>query len=562
MRISLISVRKRSVYVILALSSFIFSANSVVSGFDPHHDGLVLNTIRFTKFFMFQGGEIPFNQYGIFWSFFMTVLTFPVPDQYLFLSLRVFSLLFYIISASLLFKISKLSGLKVPNGTLLVMIILYQPWWAGKVATFLPWPSALSGVLLCLLTYLSLKDLLVQRKPSRALIIGVTLACLLLTRTQVGLLAIFVTILIGLLEKSLRQLILVISGFVMAILPILFFVIYRNQVDNVAFDSITYGFSYVQDQYDVNPKPFFTFGVAILTIMALFAIRLDDKIILTFERFFRFRSRYFLTAVFLLISGTLTIYSRELTLIDIVYRRLLIGTFLGTFFFFAIKILLKTLSRKRYLMDRVNFYLLLFSCVGIVQVYPQFDQTHLFWGMFPGVLLVLEQITRRFSIMHSGFVILSRYTVFLITFVFVIVPSIESTFAHKNIYPESSIRGIVISDQAVSKTYTLQSFFKQNLAPGSRVLNLCHTSTVFFNTEFQTASRFFMYWPPFIDSKEITHQILHSRPDRLITCSQTQIPAAAEATVLKQNQFIELLGFDRNQPRDSITVDGTFWAIY
>jgi hypothetical protein len=142
------------------------------------------------------------------------------------------------------------------------------------------------------------------------------------------------------------------------------------------------------------------------------------------------------------------------------------------------------------------------------------------------------------------------------------VPSIESTFAHKNIYPESSIRGIVFSDQAVSKTYTLQSFFKQNLAPGSRVLNLCHNSTVFFNTEFQTASRFFIYWPPFIDSKEITHQILHSRPDRLITCSQTQIPAAAEATVLKQNQFIELLGFDRNQPRDSITVDGTFWAIY
>jgi hypothetical protein len=243
-------------------------------------------------------------------------------------------------------------------------------------------------------------------------------------------------------------------------------------------------------------------------------------------------------------------------------RRFWIGGLLGAVFFATKKTIFG--FRQKSLRDptHMQLWLLLYGAVGMVQLYPLFDQVHFWWGLAPLVIpvamLILEQ-TKNLSNDRRNFIFACLVSIGIIT---VIVPSAQRAMYEQEIYVGGLVNSVGVSPESNSDQKNLQAFFSRSIVSGSRVLNLCHNSDVFFNVQLaKSSSRYFIYWPPFIDIAKIDTDLKNSNPDTIITCSQNQVPLAKQVTNDFQVRMIIYLDFEVDV-YERYVLNGTDWRVY
>jgi hypothetical protein len=491
----------------------------------------------------------------------MALITWPFESSLMLLCLRLTTIIFYLLAAFFIIKISKLFGNQDIWKTSIILLLLTQPWTTGIYSTFLPWPSALSSLLLSAIAYLVLCN---HEKRFYAYFVGVLITCLCFTRLQIGIPTFFLSILVFLIRTKFKQSAYVLFGFVSTASIIVLFLFQRGWMQNVAFDNLIYPFTYVQDSYNLNPKPIFTSLIALLTLFLLligskcikFINRIDAQFIstLSFNFIIMAICAFYAATVFLFMDPNFVKLG----------VRFVIGAFIGIIAFFCVRAILENRQELRTEQrSSRHVELAFFSIVGMINVYPQFDQTHFWWGLFPGVVTVSIVVIKIFRSMFArkhGFVLA---TSLLIASPLVIMPSIQSARAEVIQYPGNYIRGVFVGYEAFQYHETLQNFFHDHIPVGSTILNLCHNSDVFFDTNLgRPTSRYFLYWPPFISNPLIEAQMSAVQPDVVVVCGQTQIPMAALPTAIAQERISRSLGFNYQEPKAEIEIDGTTWRIY
>ena len=552
----------RNIFMLVIFCSI--TAPAIFTGLDPHHDGLVMNIINLTKEALRNDTQLPFNQYGIFWSFSLSVLTLPFETSYTLVIIRIFTLIIYLVTLVLTILLAKNLGFARIWPTAFAFIVLTQPWSSGLTSTFLPWPSAMSSLLLVLVSLLAIRSTKKTTAGFHDLVAGVVIGFMLLTRFQIGILALMATVLIIFMLQRYQSIAFLLSGVFLSVGGMALYLSSKGWLDDVFFDSIVFPFSYLQDKYEVNPRPVGTFLIGICTIIG---ILLSKQIIKRFPT--SFVQKFFLTSIMILLNslvfaGMYALVTDHFDEYLVFFRRLIIGFFIGvmTYLFFKIfHAILFSSSFGSMRMDLVG--LLLFSMVGLFNVYPQFDQTHFWWSIFPAVILVACAISEGLTIFEKRQKRLVYTPLIFIGILFLGIPSYQSVASPKMDYPQNLAFGITVSPSALNSVDLTQEFFHENIKAGSVVLNLCHNSDVFFDRKLAVpASRFFIYWPPFISDLKIGRDVLASTPETVVTCNQNHILAAEIDTHINQVEIVEKLGFEHESPSASTSIGNTTWSIF
>ena len=243
-------------------------------------------------------------------------------------------------------------------------------------------------------------------------------------------------------------------------------------------------------------------------------------------------------------------------------RRFWIGSFLGLGMFAILKAI--TSIKQKSLQDsgRTTIWLFMYGGMGMVQLYPLFDQVHFWWGLSPLVIpiaaFLIEQLkSARYDLRNFATVCLISLGI-----ITVIVPSVQRALSDRDIYAGRLISLVKVSPESNLNQAVIQNFFSRSIDKGARVLNLCHNSDVFFNRSLaHSSSRYFIYWPPFTYMASIEVEITNSRPDVIVTCSQSQVPLATKVTNEAQLRIITRSGFDV-EAIERILLNGTEWKIF
>jgi hypothetical protein len=164
-------------------------------GYFSHHDGLMITTVSQIQAAMKNNGPWPFNQYGSFWAFVYAIPTWNVQYEYLLVSMRILTLVFYFLTAWLTYKIGRLFGGPVFATAAAILLLGNQPF----LFDLLPWPSAVAMPIITLISFLLLRkvaqtSISETRRKLEVAAIGVLIPLLILSRVQVGLIMLIVLI--------------------------------------------------------------------------------------------------------------------------------------------------------------------------------------------------------------------------------------------------------------------------------------------------------------------------------------------------------------------------------
>lgn len=240
--------------------------------FDSHHDGLILSTALKLRKALDNGGAWPFNQYGQLWAFPYALLSFVVSDQYLLISMRLLTFLYYLATAGLIYKVSArfLSGAKIRIPVLLYL--LAQPFALGLNSTFLPWPSALCVLLITLaLERLTAVGQSFFLKQASYFFTGVLILGILSTRLQVGVLMILSISALLLVHKKINLLICLLSGFTLSIVIVGFYMQSQGWLRDSLYDSMIFTSQYINSDTSTYPIPRITFLLSFLFLIIIIA---------------------------------------------------------------------------------------------------------------------------------------------------------------------------------------------------------------------------------------------------------------------------------------------------
>jgi hypothetical protein len=553
-----------SKYVFTLILFCAVTAPAIFTGLDPHHDGLVMNIINLTKEALRNGTPLPFNQYGIFWSLSMSMMTLPFEASYTLVIIRILTLIIYLVTLVLTILLAKDLGFARIWPTVFAFIILTQPWSSGLTSTFLPWPSALSSLLLVLVSLLVIRSSNKTAAGFHDLVPGFVIGLMLLTRIQIGILALLATILLILMLRRYQSIVYVLTGVFLSVGSTALYLYSEGWLDEVFFDNVVFPFSYLQDRYQVNPRPVGTFLIVVCTLSGILLNKQLIKRVST-----PIGQKISQTSILALLAslvgaGVYALFTDHFSEYLIFFRRLIIGFFIGVILYLLFKISLPNLSLSSFTSKRMALVgLLFFSIVGLFNIYPQFDQTHFWWSIFPGVILVACVISEELATFAKRQKKLVLASFILIGILFVGIPGYQSLVSPKSDYPKDLAYGITLSSSALNSVNKTQDFFHENIKEGSVVLNLCHNSDVFFDRQLAIpASRFFIYWPPFISDLKIRHDVLASVPEAIITCNQNHILAAATDTQINQKELVDMLGFTYETPSASTSIGDTTWLIF
>ena len=177
--------------------------------------------------------QLPFNQYGIFWSFSLSVLTLPFEASYTLVIIRILTLIIYLVTLVLTILLAKNLGFARIWPTAFAFIVLTQPWSSGLTSTFLPWPSAMSSLLLVLVSLLVIRSTKKTAAGFHDLVAGVVIGFMLLTRIQIGILALLATVLIIFLLQRYQSIVFLFSGVFLFGGGMALYLSYRGWLDEV-----------------------------------------------------------------------------------------------------------------------------------------------------------------------------------------------------------------------------------------------------------------------------------------------------------------------------------------
>jgi hypothetical protein len=129
-------------------------------------------------------------------------------------------------------------------------------------------------------------------------------------------------------------------------------------------------------------------------------------------------------------------------------------------------------------------------------------------------------------------------------------------------FPPELVKYLYVDKPYFEYQNDLQSFFNKNIKSGSRVLNLCEDTDIFFQDKnFIPASRFFVYWgKPMSSLTAIENSFINSKPDVIVTCQLLHRPTIRN---LEENLQKSLVDKIYASDREPIHFKGDKeWTIY
>jgi hypothetical protein len=542
--------------------------------FDSHHDGLILTTVKLTKNAIIQNGSYPFNQYGPFWAMPYVWIANIVPDDFLFLAIRFLTLVFYFISALLLWKISRTFLNNKNTNIVIILFLCSQPFNTDLGSGLVPWPSALSMMLALMVTFLMLKIIDLNNKNRGENIsiyfVGLIIPLILTTRFQVGVLitaSVFYIIITAQLSK---KIIYLLGGLVTTSACLTLFLINLGWFQDSLFDLFTYGSTYLSGDKSTYPLPIYTIlGTIIFIALILIGPKVLNSLILlksSTKILLLSACLAFMASVFILLMTSRNISVLNTGIYSI--RRFWITFSLASLIIATIFVLF---SRKFHLLNNtVNSAplrykaLTLFAISMQSQIFPLFDQMHFWWGSPLVFILVIIIILDRFGSFYSKFSSLFpvKATLFFILILSVFVPFTAMTTKEKFRFPPEVAKYLYVDKPNSIYQEELQNFFNTNIKSRSRVLNLCEDTDIFFqDKKFIPASRFFVYWgKPMSSLTLIENSFITSKPDVIVTCQLLHRPTIRNIEENLQKSLVDKIYIGN---RDPIQFDGDKkWTIY
>lgn len=491
-------------YWLLVAALAALNTSIIFLGFHPHHDGLMLSTIRLVHHNLLNGGGYPFNQYGSFWTIPYLLISFISPPSMLLVSMRILTFLLYLMVGVFTYKLADKFFNSYAAKIALLLIILIHPIGLEPI----PWPSSMSMFLTSLLAYLVLGGE-VQHSGiafrNRLLLAGAIAIMMILCRVQVGFLAL-VAVLIFLGVTKRRSLLYFISG--AAGFSAIYALMLQSQgwLGDSLRDEFLFGWSVASSS--LTDRTFPKLSLLVLVILILISISLRALVHFPFiERKILVSSIYLffgLLCLAKLITGDFS------TLIGKIWVAIVLFGCL-----FSVQLIFRS-YRKR----EAEVALLAFLGIAAAsQIYPLFDIMHTWWGITP-IVIVLGHLADRFISLHK----LQRHVVFLVIGICVIQVSSQVTaiFSVSEEVSRTDLR-LVHLDSASHRRYVNQdNFFVEHIKPGSSVLNVCPDARIFFKPNYvHSETRYFVYWPTMDQIPKIRNTVLNSRPDFVLFCSSS-----------------------------------------
>ena len=491
-------------------------------GFFSHHDGLMVTTVMQVRQALDEHHQWPFNQYGPSWALFFGTILSHVSASYLLVSMRLFVFAGYIVTAIFTFRTARLFGGLNFSLFSIILLTANQPF----VFDLLPWPSAVVMPVVSIFAFLIVSTVDSEKfnltDTNRKLFLSGTLVPLvIMSRIQVGFLLLAVGIYAVIAFQKRRQLVSFLSGFAISSAITTGFLAEKGWLIDAIRDQVIFGSSYLHSEN--NPFPKFTIA-SVLFILILIILARKSQIRHIGLRIPRQRLMiYSLLLLFICVFLVLFVHIEFMHLQTLITRKVWVSVPLACIAYLSLKAV--SVERQNNTRMRIAFrdnrktVLLLLSMASCSQIFPLFDQMHSWWAYTPSVILislVLKELAENFekSVVRK----LQYSMVALVT----ILAAVNITVQFQNNFPLKATKQFSLtftSQEQAAEMSKLQDFFSKSLPNGSRVLNLCENTDVFFNDQFTfTASRVFLYWPAMEKSEYLVEDIKKSRPDYVVVC--------------------------------------------
>ena len=556
--------KENTVRILIIFLLFAYWIPILRFGFDPHHDGLILATVYETDI---NSPPAPFNQYGLAWFLLLKLGVGLVSPDYFFLALRVVTFTCYFFAIVVTYLLAKHFLTTKSSLNTIILLLGIQPFVTDFNSGMIPWPSALSMILIPLAALFLITTESPQRS-SRAIVLdaaaGFIVFVILLTRFQIGL-AIFIgCIVLLLLYRLTRKFLSFLGGFTLALVLFLIYSIKVQILSNIIDDVIGFGSTYILGDKSTYPKPIWTF-VLTLTFICIY-VSLHYSPIL---RPTRLTLTLLAVCLFLFLVFTFSILSaRDLSpvqILTVASRRVWIAGLLATAISSAF-ILLIHLVRQRELPAFKLSLLIGFGFVAELQVYPLFDQMHAWWGATPIIILTLLYVLTHKQILCLSK--LGRKIIEALVLSIVLATSsitFYSTLNHDRVPLQiKGFSGILIDWEESREITSTNSFLEKQIATKDQVLNLCTNANVFFDSVSRpsSASRAFVFWTPMFRLDSLRDDILSSRPTKIVTCSLVTNPVFFKEYQSLQFKILEFFSNDLSEPVTFVSPKNVIWKVY
>jgi len=533
-------------------------------GFDSHHDGLIIASVTNLDF---GDSSVPFNQYGPAWFILLKIACSLSTDSFLFLTLRLVTLLCYLVSFLATYFLARKFLSQRYSLSVVVILLGIQPFVTDFNSDMIPWPSALTMFLIPLVGMLiigfdesnsSIKSYVMSLASGSLVLLAA------LTRVQIGL-AMLLTILVLLIGyRSWKALAFFSVGFLASSIFAFVFLAQLGWVRDLTYDVIGFGSTYAFGDRATFPRPIWTFFLTFAFILLFLGLQRFD---LPSTRFI-YVSSVASATLFIVFGAYLILIGRQLNMIQtltVLFRRIWISGLLAAAIL-GVLILSQKISRDRKLPEFKMSVLVALSFVAQLQIWPLFDQMHSWWGATPCVILAavllrslkpLRTLAGRSKVAHEyallSIVSLIAFTTFL------------STISHNRVpLPINGFSGILISEQEGAELAEVNEYLQSQMNPNDEVLNLCTNANIFFDPEItpKSAARSFVFWTPMFDLSKLRNDILDSNPTKVVTCSFVTNPIFYPEYRAKQVEILEHFDLLTLKPSTFKSPKGVIWEVY
>ena len=526
-------------YIIFSLPLLLIPA---FVNFDAHHDGLVLTTVLQLKNAIQNGGPWPFNQYGQLWAFPFAFLSFLVSNQYLLISIRLLTFIYYLLTFLLLYKISSrfLTGSKTQFPPLL--FLLAQPFALGLNSTFLPWPSALCALLITAALERLTKSYESKRRSDLGhFFAGVLIVATVGSRLQIGILLLLSVLVLQLLHRRFRELLLIFLGVISSLILVEFYMYSQGWLTDSIYDSVVFSSQYVTGDASTYPIPRVTFLLVALFVSCLL---ICDFIILKKFQVPRFSLAMTCNlTLFVLMVVFLASALSQLSFISwstLFIRRLWISVSIAIVIYGLILLCIGLFKhRLRFTPGQLAYnHLYVFSVISLTQIVPLFDQMHFWWGFSPLAILLIVTLCERFLIQPDVVTVVRQFTIVLVTLLFAanLLGVVNQLSFARTPLNGSIASGVIVNDHTDNE---ISSYLNNTIKGNSKVLSLCPNSNVFFSVKStRSAVREFVLWSPSLNFKMYRRDFLNSKYDYIVACP---LEGASDTVQIEVNRSIRFI---------------------
>lgn len=555
---------RNKIHAVLTLLLLMYWLPILRFGFDPHHDGLIIASVTNLDF---GDTAVPFNQYGPAWFIILKLASVLAPDNYLFLTLRLVTLFFYLVSFIATYSFSRKYFSQRHSLAVVIVLLAIQPFVTDFNSAMIPWPSALSMFLIPMVGLLIVnceESTSTRRLHANLSIAGSLVMITILTRVQIGLALLFtVFMLLGAYRRWISLLYFLV-GFLTSLLITFAVLAQLGWVRSLVNDVIGFGSTYVLGDRATFPKPIWTFFLTVVFVISY----------LGFQRFLVPSAQVFnpasivSVALLVLFGGYFILVERQLNPIQtltVLFRRIWISGLLAAAILGLLLLAYKMLKDRK-LPDFKISLLVATSLVAQLQIWPLFDQMHAWWSATPCVILaaVLLKSLNPLATLSEHSKTINEYALLGIVSVIAFVTFI-STMSHTRVPLQiNGFSGILISEVEGTELVDVNEYLQSQIDPKDRVLNLCTNANVFFDPAMipKSSSRSFVFWTPMFDLAHLRKDILDSSPTKVIACSFVTNPMFYPKYREKQVEILKNFNLLDQVPNSFTSPNGVIWDVY